>query len=327
MPLKIIRNDLTKVQADAIVNAANPKLTPGGGLCGAIFAAAGRKALAADCAKLGGCQPGQAVITGAHALPAKYIIHTVGPAWRGGGHGEAAALAASYTASLGLAVKHGCRSVAFPLIASGLRGYPKDAALNVAISAIGGFLMKHELTVSLVVYDQEAYVLSGKLFADIQIYIDQHYVDEHFEERPRLVPADSEAAGEGPAAAGASPRHLNDLLKQMDESFSQRLVRLIAERGRTQVETYKRANIDRKLFSKIRKDVNYAPAKATAAALAIALELNLDETKDLLGRAGFTLSHSRKFDLIIEFFILKGKYNIFEINEALFDFDQPPLGV
>jgi O-acetyl-ADP-ribose deacetylase (regulator of RNase III) len=318
MPLTIIRNDLTKVKADAIVNTANKTLTPGGGVCGAVFAAAGREALAAECAKIGGCQPGQAVITGAHALPAKYIIHTVAPVWRGGGHGEAATLAACYTASLGLAVKHGCRSVAFPLIASGVRGYPKDAALSAAVSTIGEFLMKHELTVFLVVFDQKAYALSGKLFADIQSYIDQHYVDEHFEER-RLAPTEEKMAA-------IAPKTLEDALKRLDESFSRRLLRLIAEKGRTQVETYKKANLDRKLFSKIRKSEHYLPTKATALALAVALELNLAETNDLLARAGLTLSHSNRFDLIIEYFIQAGRYNIFEINETLFCQDLPLLG-
>jgi O-acetyl-ADP-ribose deacetylase (regulator of RNase III) len=337
MPLKIIRNDLTKVKADAIVNAANSALTPGGGVCGAIFTAAGREALAEECAQLGGCRPGEAVITNGHALPAKYIIHTVGPIWHGGGQGEAATLAACYTASLKLAVKHGCRSVAFPLIASGVYGYPKEAALSVAIAAIGDFLMKHELTVFLVVYDKKAYVLSEKLFTDIRSYIDEHYVEEHFQDRPRrllepfeaaeLRQASYDLADETVCASVPAPRHLEDVVKQLDESFSQRLLRLIAEKGRTEVETYKRANIDRKLFSKIRKDAHYTPAKITAVALAVALELNLDETKDLLARAGFTLSHSRKFDLIIEYFIREGQYNIFEINEALFAFDQPLLGV
>lgn len=337
MPLEIIRNDITKVYADAIVNAANESLRGGGGVDGAIHRAAGPELLT-ECLTLGGCKVGEAKITKGYNLPAKYVIHTVGPVWQGGTSNEEKLLADCYRNSLVLAQTHGLESVAFPLIASGAFGYPKDKALQTAISVIGDFLLHNEMTVFLVVYDKAAFKLSEKLFSSIAQYIDDKYIEEHPHFRGNrlhdmrsareicwdeadLIPMETTAPAE------KYKRSLDDVVKQMDETFSQRLLRLVDERGLTDAETYKKANIDRKHFSKIRNDSDYRPSKATAIAFAIALQLNLDETKDLLLKAGFALSHSSKFDIIIQYFIEEGNYNIFEINEALFAFDQPPLGV
>ena len=343
MPFEIIRNDITKMTVDIIVNAANSGLKMGGGVCGAIFAAAGADKLQAECDQIGGCAVGEAVITDGYQLPAKSIIHTVGPVWQGGSADEARLLHRAYTRSLELALKHHCKSIAFPLISSGIYGYPKDQALKIAVAAISEFLLEHELLVYLVVFDKKAFVFSEKLFNDIEKYIDDHYVDEHLvyernmEVEPELsqynrvrMTAPQEKLAESqplmPAPAVSVKRSLADVLGQLDESFSEMLLRLIDEKGMTDVETYKKANIDRKLFSKIRSKKDYNPSKATAIAFAIALELNLDETHDLLGRAGYTLSHSHEFDLIIEYFISAENYNIYEINEALFAFDQALLG-
>jgi len=337
MPLEIIRNDITKVQADAIVNAANTSLLGGGGVDGAIHRAAGSQLLA-ECRALGGCEIGQAKITKGYKLPAKYIIHTVGPVWHGGNDNEEKLLADCYKNSLALAKKHNLESIAFPLISSGAFGYPKDRALKTAISIIGDFLLSNDMTVYLVVFDKAAFALSEKLFSSITQYIDDKYIEEHpvdrsnrLEERhilkeycieePMLSPMRE------PEPAAKRKRSLDDVVKHMDETFSQMLMRLIDEKGMTDAETYKKANIDRKLFSKIRNDINYKPSKPTAIAFAIALRLNLDETKDLLLKAGFALSHSSKFDIIIQYFIDEENYNIFEINEALFAFDQNLLGV
>jgi O-acetyl-ADP-ribose deacetylase (regulator of RNase III) len=337
MPLEIIRNDITKVHADAIVNAANTSLLGGGGVDGAIHRAAGSELLA-ECRTLGGCDIGQAKITKGYKLPAKYVIHTVGPVWHGGNDSEEKLLADCYKNSLALAKKHRLESIAFPLISSGAFGYPKDRALKTAISVIGDFLLINDMTVYLVVFDKTAFSLSEKLFSSIKQYIDDKYIEEHpigrsnrFEERhilkeycleePMLSPM------EASAPAAKRKRSLDDVVKHMDETFSQMLLRLIDEKGMTDAETYKKANIDRKLFSKIRNDINYKPSKPTAIAFAIALRLNLDETKDLLLKAGFDLSHSSKFDIIIQYFLDEGNYNIFEINEALFAFDQNLLGV
>lgn len=334
MPLEIIRNDITKVHADAIVNAANSSLLGGGGVDGAIHRAAGPELLA-ECRTLGGCKVGQAKITKGYKLPAKYVIHTVGPVWHGGRNNEEKLLADCYMNSLALAKEHDLESVAFPLISSGAFGYPKDKALKAAISVIGDFLLANEMTVYLVVFDKSSFVLSEKLFSSIEQYIDDNYIEENqvdsynrLEERrldycleePMLSPI------EAPAPIAKSKRSLDDVVKQMDETFSQMLLRLIDEKGMTDTEAYKKANIDRKLFSKIRNDLYYKPSKPTAIAFAIALRLNLDETRDLLFKAGFALSNSSKFDTIIQYFIEDGNYNIFEINEALFAFDQNPLG-
>lgn len=341
MPLVIVRNDITKVNADVIVNTANRTLKMGGGVCGAIFTAAGAELLQKECEAIGGCEVGQAVITKAYGLPAKYVIHTVGPIWRGGDQYEAERLADCYTNSLKLAQKHNCQSIAFPLISSGVYGYPKDGALQVAISAIGAFLLKNDLAVTLVVYDRKAFRLSEKLFSSISGFIDDHYVDEHhspgtlrnfepyeiaeFNDALPAVCATLGVVSESGRAKGK--RSLEDVISQLGESFSQMLLRLISEKDRLEIEVYKKANIDRKLFSKIKNQPGYNPSKSTAVAFAIALELNLDETRDLLAKAGYTLSHSHKFDLLIEFFITENNYDIFEINEALFAFDQPLLGV
>ena len=340
MPLEIVRNDITKMKVDAIVNAANESLLGGGGVDGAIHRAAGA-GLLTECRTLGGCKTGKAKITGGYNLPAKYVIHTVGPIYDDGKHGEKALLESCYRESLALAKEHQCETVAFPLISSGVYGYPKDQALKVAIDIISDFLLENEMTVYIVIFDKAAYTISEKLFSDIAEYIDDNYVDEHTDysrERirmnalPSMAPrkrrkkSDDDFLEMCDCKAMLAKDDLDAKLKQIDESFSQMLLRKIDEKGMTDAECYKKANIDRKLFSKIRSDVHYKPSKPTALAFAISLELSLDETEDMLRKAGFALSHSNKFDIIIEYFISKGNYNIFEINEALFAFDQSLLG-
>lgn len=359
MPLKLIRNDITKVQCDAIVNAANSTLLGGGGVDGAIHKAAGR-GLLLECMKLGGCKPGQAKITGGYNLPCKYVIHTVGPKWRGGTNGEKKTLQSCYLESLRLAEAHGCESVAFPLISAGVYGYPKAQAFRVAVDTITEYLLTSEMLVYLVIFDKGAYQISEKLYGDIAAYIDDTYVDAHIDtdlERSRVqeesrqleapLPAsalhnmpvptqqdepvytDSITVFQKPCETQPTVSQADDLehaLRQMDESFSEMLLRKIDEKGMTDAACYKKANIDRKLFSKIRSNRLYKPSKPTALAFAVALELPLSETKDLLQKAGFALSHSSKFDIIVEYFIRHGVYDIFEINEALFAFDQSLLG-
>lgn len=328
MPLELIRNDITKMKVDAIVNAANTALQRGGGVCGAIFSAAGAAELQAACNKIGGCKVGEAVITPGFNLPAKYIIHTVGPIWQGGHANEAQLLHNCYINSLNLALENKCDSIAFPLISSGIYGYPKDQALHIAVSAISEFLLSNEANVYLVLFDKKAITLSEKLFTAIEKYIDDNYVEERLQRYRRrgLELFEIRELTTSEQIVYSRARSLEDVLDQLDESFSEMLLRLIDEKGLTDVDTYKRANIDRKLFSKIRSNKNYHPSKSTALALAIALELNLDKTLDLLSKAGYTLSPSSKFDVIIQYFIEEGNYNIFEINEALFFFDQDTLG-
>lgn len=336
MPLIFCRNDITKMQVDAIVNAANNSLLGGGGVDGAIHRVAGKELLK-ECKTLGGCETGQAKITGGYNLPAKYVIHTVGPVWQGGQNGEETKLRSCYRNSLILAKNKGVKSLAFPLISAGVFGYPKEKAIQVAVDEISSFLFEHDMTVYVVIFDKQAYLLSEKLFDDIAQYIDDTYVEKHSDDerliRQRSMPCSltpavvknmrcSECEGFGAVDSSS----LDIQLQELDESFSQMLLRKIDEKGMTDSQCYKKANIDRKLFSKIRKDIYYKPSKPTAIAFAIALELPLSETQELLKKAGFALSHSNKFDVIIEYFIRKADYNIFRINEALFEFDQSLLG-
>lgn len=330
MPLQIVRNDITKMRVDAIVNAANETLLGGSGVDGAIHQAAGPELLA-ECRTLHGCKTGQAKITKGYHLPAKFVIHTVGPVWEGGSYGERDLLVSAYRSSLELALEHRCETVAFPLISSGVFGYPKDQALKVAVDTIGDFLLQHDMTVYLVIFDKAAYTISGKLFSDIAAYIDDRYVDEHTdsdEERRRrqFRVLASAPMLEAEAVPAAVPGSLDEALELLDESFSQMLLRKIDESGLTDAECYKRANVDRRLFSKIRSDIHYKPSKPTAMAFVVALELPLEEAREMLQKAGFAFSHASKFDIIVEYFIAHRNYNIFEINEALFAFDQSLLG-
>lgn len=328
MPIQIVRNDITKMKVDAIVNAANPSLLGGGGVDGCIHRAAGPELLEA-CKALGGCPTGSAKLTLGYGLPCKYVIHAVGPRWQGGCQHEENLLISCYQRALSLAKEAGCETVAFPLISSGIYGYPKDQALGVAMDTISRFLLENDMTVYLVVFDKSAYRISGKLFANIEEYIDDHYVDTHSDPPNRRVSSNVfyEASRPFlPMAASVPGKSLEEMVEQLDESFSEMLLRKIDESGMTDAQCYKKANIDRKLFSKIRSDKLYKPSKPTVLAFAIALELSLEETKDMLMKAGFALSHASKFDIIVEYFIERGNYNIFEINEALFAFDQSLLG-
>ncbi|MBQ1376223.1 MAG: macro domain-containing protein [Clostridia bacterium] len=336
MPLLFVRNDITKMKCDAIVNAVDNDMKPDGGADAAIHKAAGPQ-LFEECMRLGGCATGMAKITKGFGLPAKHVIHTAGPKWQGGHAGEADALLSCYRESLKLAKENGCQSIAFPLISSGRFGYPKEQALKTAEEAIRAFLSEHEMTVYIVFYDKESFAIGKSLKYDIKEYIEECRVRAGYEKRRRVKkprfpiagaakPADAvfgSLEAEMPVMADKS---LIDELDTIDESFSQMLLRKITEKGMSDPECYQRANIDRKLFSKIRNDVNYRPKKTTVIAFAVALELSLDETKEMLMKAGFALSHSNKFDIIIEYFISRGRYDLFEINEALFEFDQVLLG-
>ncbi|MGX8706671.1 MAG: O-acetyl-ADP-ribose deacetylase [bacterium] len=341
MPLEMVRNDITKMHVDAIVNAANRSLLGGGGVDGAIHRAAGPELLA-ECRTLNGCETGQAKLTKGYKLPAKYVIHTVGPIWRGGHRGEPELLAACYRNSLELALKHGCETVAFPLISAGAYGYPKDQAMSIAVDTIGKFLFEHDMTVYLVVFGKMEFLTGKKLFRDVQEYIDDVYAETHFKSnversRRQLWQRDEEAAlrydrelsatySTDLPSTSIAPPDWDEILKRTDEGFSEGLLRLIDEKHMTDAQCYKRANVDRRLFSKIRSDPAYRPSKPTVFAFAVALELSLPETESLLKKAGFALSHSSKFDIILEYFIKTRQYDIFEINEVLFHYDMPLLG-
>ena len=330
MPLHLVRNDITKMRVDAIVNAANSSLLGGGGVDGCIHRAAGPELLQA-CKNLHGCETGQAKITAGYRLPCKYVIHAVGPRWQGGAQGEEEKLRSCYLESLKLATEYRCESVAFPLISAGIYGYPKAEALRVAVDTIAAFLETAELTVYLVIFDRASYEIGAERFSEIAVYIDERYVDAHTDSaaqrfrRERLYEAKCSEMSLCETKAVSEPS-LEETLQRLGESFSEMLLRKIDESGMTDAQCYKKANIDRKLFSKIRSDKRYQPSKTTAIAFALALELPLSELEELLEKAGFALSPASKFDLIVAYFVARGKYNVFEINEALFAFDENPIG-
>jgi O-acetyl-ADP-ribose deacetylase (regulator of RNase III) len=345
MPFNIIRNDIVSMEVDAIVNAANSGLKQGGGVCGRIFHAAGAQEMTEACDSIGWCEPGSAVITPGFKLPAKYVIHTVGPVWQGGNQGEEQVLRGAYRSSLELAREHKLKSIAFPLISSGVYGYPYEEAFAVALDEINRFLFQHDMDLTLVMFDQTAFALGFKLRSDIESYIDDHYVDEHLDRRRQLNrpwAPQPVMDREIPPEAKRPPRDHGQIhtLQSLHETalegkfefpkektFSEALLNLIDAKGMTDTETYKRANIDRRLFSKIRSNVGYAPSKSTVLALTIGLRLSVREAQDLLSRAGFAFSPCDKRDLIVRFFLEQGDHDIARVNAALYDFDQTLLGV
>lgn len=357
MPFKIIRHDITKVKADAIVNTANPEPCFGSGTDAAIYTAAGEKKLLAERRKIGRIALGEAAVTAAFGLSAKYIIHTVGPAWIDGYHGEFDILRSCYRKSLLLADQLGCESIAFPLIATGVYGFPKDKALDIALSVIRQHLEDSDLNVTLVVFGRSSYQIATGLSEQIEEYIDENYIAEktaaeyggagglsetmrrrRLRERERffgsmlnqVMPEETDdmvmSSAEPMADVRESAMSLEDAMNNLGESFQKRLLRMIDERGMTDPEVYKRANVDRKLFSKIRCSEDYIPKKKTIVALAIALKLNLDDTRDLLASAGLTLTNNSKSDVIVSFCLENNIYDIFEVNALLFKFGQPTLG-
>ncbi|MBR6707158.1 MAG: macro domain-containing protein [Clostridia bacterium] len=326
MPLKIIREDITRVHADAIVNTANPRPIIGRGTDMAVYLAAGAEDMLAERKKIGGILPGQAAATGAFRLNARYVIHTVGPQWRGGGFHERETLGECYTRSLALADRLKCESAAFPLISAGIYGFPKDEALSIAFSAISRFLLSHDMTVILAVFDRDAFEMSGRLFTDLEDLIGGRETARPAKETRGIAMNNLRAAPEPRGGISEAPfAALEEALDTKEDSFVQKLFRLIDERGLDDVTVYKRANIDRKLFSGIRCKKNYHPKKKTAVALAIALELSMDETADLLARAGYALSPNDRFDVIIAYFISRRFYSVWEINAALFKYGEQTL--
>lgn len=357
MPFQIIRNDITKVKADAIVNTANPNVAVGSGTDSAIYHAAGEKQLLAERKKIGIMMPGEAAHTPAFNLDAKYIIHTIGPSWIDGNHNEREILHSCYERSLNLAAELGCKSIAFPLIATGVYGFPKDEALQIALAEINKFLLSHDMKVILVVFDRKAFELSGKLVGDIEEYIDECSADEirdaeygsrsrneryerleriesfRSEMMPDSFEEEDDEEDQGIICADAVPvfmdisgKSLDEVLDSSEDTFQQRLFKLIDESGMDDVSVYKKANIDRKVFSRIRCKEDYKPKKKTAVAFAIALELDMPTMLDLLSRAEIAFSPSNKFDLIITYFVKNKVYDIYEINAALFKYGQPILG-
>lgn len=384
MPFSIVRDDISRVHADVLVNAANVRLAPGGGVCGALFSAAGFDEMRAACEAIGGCATGDAVATPAFNLPARWCVHAVGPIWRGGRAHEEELLRRCYRSAFARAVELGARSVAFPLISAGIYGFPVERALAIVREEVAVFLKHHdEIELTLVVFERAVVQMGNALVEQVQEYIDDEYVDsssfmrrdtgelerelrwtedasaplsvemaepvalpEYLREddAPTVMPSASrpfvassirmpggampDAPMPGaPSRAGTTlDAEIAQLVATLDAPFSTTLLALIDARGMTDAEVYHRANISRQLFSKIRGNESYRPSKQTVVALAIALELDMSATQDLLARAGFTLSKSSKFDVIVRFFIERGIYDLFQLNEVLFAYDLPLVG-
>lgn len=351
MPFSIVRNDIARVSADAIVNAANTRLAPGGGVCGAIFKAAGYEQMDAACRAIGRCATGDAVVTPAFDLSARWCIHAVGPIWRGGGHGEEAALRSCYQSIFARVVELDARSVAFPLISAGIYGYPAAQALDIAREETRAFLDEHDdVAATLVVFDRAVVEQASSLVPKVRSYIDDAYVRQapvrsrkddlaHAirwaaedacppvePAAPMAAPTPAAPMPSAPGSEDAVPEGLASMLGNLDASFSQTLLALIDASGMTDAQVYHRANISRQLFSKIRSNPAYQPTKPTVVAFAFALELDVDAARDLLARAGFALSRASVFDVIVQFFLEHRMYDTFQLNEVLFAYDQPLVG-
>ena len=328
MSFKIVRNNIINVKADMIVNTANPEPVVGGGTDTAVYEAAGREKLLQARQRIGAIAPGEAAVTKGYGLDAKYIAHAVSPVWIDGHHHEAEKLRSCYERSLKLAEDYHCESIAFPLMAAGSNRFPNDIALKTALDAIQSYLMDHEMDVTLVVFDKQSFELSEKVFESVESYIEEHQVvlaEEREYRRRRQSDHAFEQSSWMNTAPMLSPAPGHAWKPKKEQTFQVRLLHLIDESGRTDPDVYKAANIDRKLFAKIRKNENYKPSKKTVIALALALRLSLDDTVDLLSRAGFALSPSVVFDLVIRYCLENGIYNIFEVNAMLFKFDQETL--
>lgn len=326
MPFEIVRNDIVNMKVDAIVNTANPRPIIGAGTDKAVHDKAGARLLLAR-KEIGNIAIGEAAITPAFDLDANYVIHAAGPIWRDGKSSEEALLASCFKNSLRLAKEKGCESIAFPLISTGSYGFPKPLALQIAVREISSFLMENEMQVYLVVFEKQSFELSEKLFKSVSSYIDANYVSdkmnlEYGTSKVRRFEYEELILRESSYEITSKMPNLDGMLNNLDKGFSETLLDLIDRTGKKDSEIYKKANVDRKLFSKIRNNADYRPSKATAIAFAIALELSMDETDDLLARAGIALSQSNKFDVIVRYFIENKKYDIFELNSVLFEFDQ-----
>lgn len=346
MPFKIIRNDITRMQVDVIVNTANAQPVYSAGTDTAVYQAAGAERLLEERKKIGVLEEGEVALTPGFALPAKYIIHAVSPFYQGDEEEAEEKLRSCYRKSLQLAEEKECRSIAFPLIATGSYGYPKEEGMRIALDEINAFLLTRDMMVYLVVFDEMATGLGRKLYPDLEAYIDRHYVEEQeeaeyseiSEERSFCISAPIEKdcyerrvriQKEGKAIVNAmseddydsfievSDSAIKERLTHLSDTFQEYLMYLIKTKGLTNADVYKRALITKQLFSKIKLNPDYHPDKSTAMRLCVGVGLNLDETKDLLARAGYALSPCEKRDVIFSYFIEAGVYDMIEIDIAL----------
>lgn len=336
MPFEIIHDDITLLHVDAIVNATNPWQEVGSGVSRAIYNAAGFDELAAACAGHGNLRYGEAFATSGFQLPAKTIIHTATPRFSGGLDGEYEVLESCYLNSLELALKLKCKSVAFPLLGSGGQGFPEVIAFRLASNWILQFLEQNDMDISLVIYDRATTRPDESVSHQLERVFDLSSPDKFRERRRGAMPREELQSAQmpmlnapfvaRPAMKQSAKDSLEEQLQEMQTSFSPALLKLIDQSGKTDPQIYKKANLTRQHFSKIRTNPGYIPNKITVLALAIALELSVEQTQDLLSRAGYTLSKSLKMDLIVEYYLRKKLYDIYQINETLFYYEQPLLG-
>ena len=346
MPFKIIRDDITKVKADAIVNPANPEPVIGGGVESAIYKAAGKEKLLEARKELGRLQPGKVGVTEAFNLDAKYIVHVSGLYWKGGNSFEARCLKECYEKALKAALDKGSKSIAVPLLGTGTYGFPKDIGLDVAVSTFTEFLEEYEMDITLVVFGNDAVNVSGKLVDEVRSFVDDKYVKEALEteykedrniecyalpnERFHLLLKEEtydvpDGACTKETFSAKQPGSLETALKNIyKESFEKHLQQLINKKGLRNSEVYAAANISKQYFSKLLKG-QVKPSKEKMLALAVGLRLNMDEVVDFLRIAGYALSPISQTDTVVEYFIRKQEYNVLKINIVLFDYGLEPL--
>lgn len=353
MPFQIVRNDITKMHTDVIVSPTGQEAVAGGGVDRAVYRAAGQEELLEMRRKIGRMSPGEVAETSAGSLACRYIFHACSPVYQDGSRGEGRLLRDCYEKCLALAAEKGCESIAFPLLSAGTNGFPALLALETAVDAFRDFLQARDMEIYLVVFDGESTALSGNLFPGVRAYVDEHYVEAALEEEYRgrrrrgllarrsmlsenmqetedgAMPRDR-AKQAAPAvyaaapAASAAPSGLSDFIRQNAGSFEEYLQKLINRKGMTNAEVYKRANLSKQYFSKVMHG-QVKPAKEKLLCIAVALKLNLDETRDFLRLAGFALSPCSKTDLVFEYFIVRQDFDIFSIDIALFDCGLPSL--
>lgn len=332
MSLKIVRNDITKMQCDAIVNTANPYVEVGPGCDKAIYTAAGYEQLLAARAEIGEMQPGEAAITPGFDLPAKYIIHAVSPFFIDGCSGEEEQLRNCYKNSLHIALENNIASIAFPLISTGSFGYPKEAGLRIALDEINDFLISHEMDITIVVFEDFATRLAARIDKNLEEYIDRNYVQEKSIEEYGVygVPdgifetcAMDEEGEEAEFDYAGLDQALAERVAHATDTFSQFLMYLIEQKGLNNVEVYTKALIDKKRFSKIKNDIYYHPSKIIALQLCVGAELNIDQTNDLLARAGYALSPCDLTDIIFEYYIEMGHFDMIDIDIKLEEYGLP----
>ena len=367
MPLKIVRNDITKMNTEAIVNTANAHVTVGPGCDSAVYKAAGYdELLTYRKEKIGYIPEGEVFVTPGFSLQAKYIIHAVSPHYQDGDQKEEEKLRSCYRKSLLLAKEKGIKSIAFPLISTGGFGYPKEEGIRIAVDEINAFLLSNDMDIFLVVFDTQSTLLGEKIYPELEAYIDHNYVysvrkmeygNAYFGSKPvdapdyiahlniiqelegrlrrnsvrkeRMLNANMEAP-EMPAEEDACDcvcdlwngevaaqeefeNKLNERLAHKSDTFSEYLMYLIESKGMKNADVYNRACVDRRYFSKIKNNKDFHPEKIKALCLCVGARLNLDETKDLLARAGYAISPADLTDIIFTFFIEHKYYDVVEI--------------